>query len=248
MDDYSEDKFNKIQEKESLIDKYEDKVGTYLMQITGKDMNVAQTKQASKFLHTLSDFERIGDHASGISKVAKELKEKKTFLGAILAGIFISLGGFAYLKLGGLAGAIMFAFGLLSIVHYKLPLFTGRSGFVNSIGELAELFTLVLIGNVIGCTVAAFTLSPIMGVTEPVVSIYSSRMSRQVIDVFLLAIPCGLIMTTVVDAARSGKYIPLLFGVPHFFLCCILFSPFKVFSYCPLEKNCFLHYHTDFIS
>ena len=78
MDDYSEDKFNKIQEKESLIDKYEDKVGTYLMQITGKDMNVAQTKQASKFLHTLSDFERIGDHASGISKVAKELKEKKT--------------------------------------------------------------------------------------------------------------------------------------------------------------------------
>ena len=78
MDDYSEDKFNKIQEKENLIDKYEDKVGTYLMQITGKDMNSAQTKQASKFLHTLSDFERIGDHASGISKVAKELKEKKT--------------------------------------------------------------------------------------------------------------------------------------------------------------------------
>ena len=160
-----------------------------------------------------------------------QMKELKTFLGAILAGIFISLGGFAYLKLGGLAGAVMFAFGLLSIVHYKLPLFTGRSGFVNSIGELAELFTLVLIGNVIGCTVTAFTLSPIMGVTEPVVSIYMSRMSRQVIDVFLLAIPCGLIMTTVVDAARSGKYIPLLFGVPLFIVCGFVHSIADTFYY-----------------
>ena len=48
----------------------------------------------------------------------------RTFLGAVLAGIFISLGGFAYLKLGGLAGAIMVAVGLLSSGHYKLPLFT----------------------------------------------------------------------------------------------------------------------------
>ena len=76
MDDYSDDKFSKIQEKENLLDKYEDKLGTYLMQLTGRQMNQNQTRQASKLLHTISDFERIGDHASGISKVARELNEK----------------------------------------------------------------------------------------------------------------------------------------------------------------------------
>ena len=40
-------------------------------------MNEAQKKQTSKFLYTISDFERIGDHASNISKVANELYEKK---------------------------------------------------------------------------------------------------------------------------------------------------------------------------
>ena len=159
------------------------------------------------------------------------MKELKTFLGAILAGIFISLGGFAYLKLGGLAGAVMFAFGLLSIVHYKLPLFTGRSGFVSSIEELEELFTSVLAGNIVGCFVAGLSLSPVMDIFGPVNAIYLSRMSRQVIDVFLLAIPCGLIMTTVVDAARSGKYIPLLFGVPLFIVCGFIHSIADTFYY-----------------
>lgn len=75
--EYSEEKYNQIQEKENLIDKYEDKLGGYLMQLTGREMTVAQNSEVSKFLHTLSDFERLGDHASNISKVANELYEKK---------------------------------------------------------------------------------------------------------------------------------------------------------------------------
>lgn len=77
LKDYSLENYTKIQEKENLIDKYEDKLGTYLMQVTGCDMNREQTRKSSKFLHTVSDFERIGDHASGLSKVAKELSDKK---------------------------------------------------------------------------------------------------------------------------------------------------------------------------
>ena len=74
---YSTDKFNKVQEKETLIDKYEDKLGTYLMQMSTHEMNGSQAKQVSKFLHTVSDFERLGDHAVNISEVAAELNEKK---------------------------------------------------------------------------------------------------------------------------------------------------------------------------
>ena len=78
LTEYSEEQYHKVQEKENLIDKYEDKLGTYLMQLTGREMTIAQNSEVSKFLHTLSDFERLGDHASNISKVANELYEKKT--------------------------------------------------------------------------------------------------------------------------------------------------------------------------
>ncbi len=77
MENFSQDKFSKVQEKEELIDKYEDKLGTFLMKITSSDLNEGQTRLVSKFLHTISDFERIGDHAVNISKVAAELQEKK---------------------------------------------------------------------------------------------------------------------------------------------------------------------------
>lgn len=74
---YSFEKYNKVQEKEALIDKYEDKLGTYLMQMSTHEMNESQARQVSKFLHTVSDFERLGDHAVNISEVASELNEKK---------------------------------------------------------------------------------------------------------------------------------------------------------------------------
>ena len=77
LTNYSQEKYNKVQEKENLIDKYEDKLGTYLMQLTGQEMSTSQTQQVSKFLHTISDFERLSDHAVNISKVANELAEKK---------------------------------------------------------------------------------------------------------------------------------------------------------------------------
>lgn len=77
FENYSEERYNKVQEKENLIDKYEDKLGTYLMQLTGHDMTENQSKQVSILLHTLSDFERIGDHAVNLSKSANELYEKK---------------------------------------------------------------------------------------------------------------------------------------------------------------------------
>ncbi len=77
LKEFSQEKYNKILEKENLIDKYEDKLGTYLMQLTGQPLDSSQTQQVSEFLHTLSDFERLGDHAVNISKVSLELAEKK---------------------------------------------------------------------------------------------------------------------------------------------------------------------------
>jgi len=41
---------------------------------------------------------------------------------AIIAGICISIGCVVNLRVGGVAGAVLFAFGLLAVVHYKLNL------------------------------------------------------------------------------------------------------------------------------
>lgn len=74
---YSEEKYNVIQAKEEVIDRYEDKLGTYLVKLTGSDLSHSQSREISKFLHTIGDFERIGDHAVNLSNVAKELNDKK---------------------------------------------------------------------------------------------------------------------------------------------------------------------------
>lgn len=77
LEKFSQEKYAKVQEKENLIDKYEDKLGTYLIQLTAQGMTVQQTKQVSVFLHTIGDFERLGDHALNLSRVAADLNEKK---------------------------------------------------------------------------------------------------------------------------------------------------------------------------
>ena len=75
--DFSEKGFQAVSETESLIDRYEDKLGTYLMKITSRSLSATQSEEVSKFLHTISDFERISDHALNISQTAKEIHEKE---------------------------------------------------------------------------------------------------------------------------------------------------------------------------
>lgn len=74
---YTEEGYRKIQSKEEVIDRYEDKLGTYLVKLTGTELSHEQSREISKFLHTISDFERIGDHAVNLSETAREIHEKK---------------------------------------------------------------------------------------------------------------------------------------------------------------------------
>ena len=73
---WSDRDFRMVGETESVIDRYEDKLGTYLMKITSKSLSQSQSEEVSKYLHTISDFERISDHALNISEAAKEIHDK----------------------------------------------------------------------------------------------------------------------------------------------------------------------------
>ncbi len=72
LDDYSQEGFNKVQQKEDLIDKYEGRLGGYLMKLTKREMHTRQTRQVSIYLHSIADLERIGDYASYIAYETRE--------------------------------------------------------------------------------------------------------------------------------------------------------------------------------
>lgn len=77
LENYTEKGFERVKELEGLVDRYEDCLGTYLVKVTGREMTPQQNEDVSKFLHTISDFERISDHALNIGENAREIAQKK---------------------------------------------------------------------------------------------------------------------------------------------------------------------------
>ena len=73
---FNEKEAKKIVEHEDLIYLYEDKLGTYLVKLSGKALSAADNASVSRQLHTIGDFERIGDHAMNILEAAEEIHEK----------------------------------------------------------------------------------------------------------------------------------------------------------------------------
>lgn len=67
----------KVEEDEGIVDKYEDKLGTYLVKLSSSDITERDSKNVSTMLHSIGNFERISDHAVDIVKASQELNEKK---------------------------------------------------------------------------------------------------------------------------------------------------------------------------
>ncbi len=76
LTEYSPKGFAEVEEMESRADEYEDSLGTYLVKLTGHELTATQNEQISEYLHTLSDFERISDHALNLAENAQEIAEK----------------------------------------------------------------------------------------------------------------------------------------------------------------------------
>lgn len=67
----------RVMDMEDRLDRYEDKLGTYLVKLSAQALSSQDSQISSKILHAIGDFERLGDHAINIIKVAKEINEKK---------------------------------------------------------------------------------------------------------------------------------------------------------------------------
>ena len=71
---YDETKAMQVEKLERRVDAYEDIVGSYLVRLSAKNLSKKDSQSMSVLLHTISDFERISDHALNIAESAKELE------------------------------------------------------------------------------------------------------------------------------------------------------------------------------
>jgi len=76
LENYKPQLLESIVENEDKIDVYEDKLGTYLVKLSSKDLSEEDSNETSKLLHCIGDFERIGDHALNIKETADEINDK----------------------------------------------------------------------------------------------------------------------------------------------------------------------------
>lgn len=71
--EYNEEKMQEVIRLESVVDKYEDVLGSYLVKLSSKNISLQDSQSMSIILHSISDFERISDHAMDIVKSADEI-------------------------------------------------------------------------------------------------------------------------------------------------------------------------------
>lgn len=138
---------------------------------------------------------------------------------SVFAGLLIGIAGLVYLRVGGLAGAVLFAFGLLCVVMCGAQLYTGKSGYL----PYRESWRLIpmLIGNSVGCLLAAVITLYVSNdaVHSHLDTILAARLAASWQGLLVTSIGTGMIMTLAVYGARKSNYLPLLFGVPVFIMC-----------------------------
>ncbi len=136
---------------------------------------------------------------------------------SLFAGLLIGLGAYGFLALGGIPGAIIFAFGLVGVVLSGTLLYTGKAGVMTDIGALAKIWLF----NVLGCILIGLLVLSIGGEPmERAQTVVAGRLAQGPWRSFLRAVGCGLIIDISVWLYRSSKsLVPVLFGVPLFIVC-----------------------------
>lgn len=141
-----------------------------------------------------------------------------TFLLSIMSGIMIGFGGFTYLMCANrLVGALLFSFGLLTIVCQGFALYTGRIGYFRTYGAVSLLTTIA--GNFVGTFVMGKALQLVRH-TVDIATIVEPKLNDSSLSVFLLSIGCGVMMYLAVDSYRKAKsWLFIIMPIVIFIVC-----------------------------
>lgn len=77
LENFSSQKYTELRDTETHIDKYEDKIGSYLVKLASHELSTNDGKKVTELLHIIGDVERISDHSINIAKTALEINDKK---------------------------------------------------------------------------------------------------------------------------------------------------------------------------
>jgi phosphate:Na+ symporter len=77
LENYSDKREKELVEMETLVDRYEDELGAYLIEVSSRNLSGKDSHTVNTLLHSIGNFERIGDHAVNMLKVADEIADKK---------------------------------------------------------------------------------------------------------------------------------------------------------------------------
>ena len=94
VNEYDKSLYDKIVANEEVVDMYEDKLGTYLLKLSSKELSEQDSIKLSLLLHLIGDYERISDHALNIAQSAKEMNKKELFFSkkaSVEIGVFADL-------------------------------------------------------------------------------------------------------------------------------------------------------------
>ena len=157
------------------------------------------------------------------------MKTLKTFVGAVLAGISIGLGGLVFLAVDNkVIGAALFTVGLFTVCTFGLNLFTGKVCYVfQNNRDYALALPVIWLGNLAGTGLtagcAALTRSA-PALAEKAMTLCTTKASDGLLSLFFLGILCNIFIYIAVEGFKNnphelGKYLSLLFGVMVFILC-----------------------------
>lgn len=153
-------------------------------------------------------------------------KQLAAFLKSIPAGILIGIGGMVYLACcsdsanpsGRYIGALLFSVALLSILLFKMNLFTGMIGYVH---EQKPSFALSSLLALIGNFLAAFAAGWIRPASEKAIDLCKAKLEKDPFPTVLVdAILCGILIYVCVDAfKKQNRTIAVFLCIPTFILC-----------------------------
>ena len=75
--EWNDELAQKVRDEECRVDRYEDALGTYLVKLSGRELNHTDSQSVNTLLHTISDFERISDHSVNLLESAEEMHQKE---------------------------------------------------------------------------------------------------------------------------------------------------------------------------
>ena len=153
----------------------------------------------------------------------------KTFIGAVLAGMSIAIGGLVFLSVDDrVIGSALFTVGLFTVCTMGLNLFPGQVCYVlQNNRDYALALPIIWIGNLAGTGLIALFASLTRNapaLAEKAAGMCQTKLNDNLISLFFLGILCNILIYIGVEGFKNipheiGKYLALLFGVMVFILC-----------------------------